>query len=543
MTAPSTLHELIERRAAERPLAPYMISAEDGAVLGYGALRDSCRALGRQLAGRGLAAGDVVSVFLPNGEQTARLLLGIMANGLIANPINLLCQASQLRHILRHSDTRLVYTSEEGAQILREPLVDAGRPIELVIVRASAHGLPEDGAPAPEAGTDMSGRKGAVAAGGQGGSGMGRDGVAAAFAFTPPEPGQDALLMYTSGTTGVPKGVLLTHANLVVTGHYISAEHQLGSCDRVLASLPLYHINGLVVTAIAPLVHGGSVVMTERFSVATFWRDAARHECTWINVVPTIIAYLLNDNADTGGLDLSRLRFCRSASAALPPEHHKAFERRFGIGIIETMGMTETAAPAFSNPLDPARRKVGSIGRPSGTEARVIDAEGRTLGPGQVGEIVLRGGNVMRGYYKAPEETAKAFTADGWLRSGDLGYCDEEGYFYINGRAKELIIKGGENIAPREIDEALIQHPSVLEAAAVGVPDPHYGQEIAAYVVLRDAASWDEEDLRAHCLRTLGRYKTPSEFHRIEQLPRGPSGKVQRLKLLDQGDRTTVSRT
>jgi long-chain acyl-CoA synthetase len=509
MTAPSTLHELIERRAAERPLAPYMISAEDGAVLGYGALRDSCRALGRQLAGRGLAAGDVVSVFLPNGEQTARLLLGIMANGLIANPINLLCQASQLRHILRHSDTRLVYTSEEGAQILREPLADAGRPIELVIVRAGAHGLPEDGAPA---------------------------------AFAPPEPGQDALLMYTSGTTGVPKGVLLTHANLVVTGHYISAEHQLGSGDRVLASLPLYHINGLVVTAIAPLVHGGSVVMTERFSVATFWRDAARHECTWINVVPTIIAYLLNDNADTGGLDLSRLRFCRSASAALPPEHHKAFERRFGIGIIETMGMTETAAPAFSNPLDPARRKVGSIGRPSGTEARVIDAEGRTLGPGQVGEIVLRGGNVMRGYYKAPEETAKAFTADGWLRSGDLGYCDEEGYFYINGRAKELIIKGGENIAPREIDEALIQHPSVLEAAAVGVPDPHYGQEIAAYVVLRDAASWDEEDLRAHCLRTLGRYKTPSEFHRIEQLPRGPSGKVQRLKLLDQGDRTTASR-
>lgn len=505
MTAPRTLHELIERRAAEQPGAAYLISAEDGTVLTYGELRDSCRTLGRQLAARGLAAGDVVSVFLPNGEQTARLLLGIMANGLIANPINLLCQPAQLRHILAHSDTRLVYTSEEGARILREPLAAAGRPVELVITRAAAHGLPD--------------------------AGLGE--IADSGVPMPPEPGHDALLMYTSGTTGVPKGVLLTHGNLVVTGHYISTEHQLGRGDRVLASLPLYHINGLVVTAIAPLVHGGSVVMTERFSVGTFWRDASRHACTWINVVPTIIAYLLNDEEGAGAWDLSRLRFCRSASAALPPEHHKAFERRYGIGIIETMGMTETAAPAFSNPLDPARRKIGSIGRPSGTEARVIDAEGRTLGPGEVGEIVLRGGNVMRGYYKAPEETGKAFTPDGWLRSGDLGYHDEEGYFFINGRAKELIIKGGENIAPREIDEALIQHPSVLEAAAVGVPDPHYGQEIAAYVVLRENMPWDEESMRAHCLHTLGRYKTPKEFHVIEQLPRGPSGKVQRLKLLE----------
>lgn len=507
MNAPRTLHELIEQRADAHPDKPYLVSTESGRALTYGGLRDACRAFGRQLAAKGLKAGDTVSVFLPNGEQTTRILLGIMANGLIANPINLLCQPAQLRHILDHSDTRLVFTSEEGAQTLRKVLEQVERPIELIVTRADATALP------PEFSAD------------------GRE--VSGVSEPAPQPDQDALLMYTSGTTGVPKGVLLTHHNLVITGHHISREHLLGESDRVLASLPLYHINGLVVTAVAPLVHGGSVAMPARFSAGTFWHDASRFGCTWINVVPTIIAYLLNDPTDLGSADLSRLRFCRSASAALPPEHHRAFEQRFGIGVIETMGMTETAAPAFSNPFDPTQRRVGSIGKPSGTEARVIDPQGNTLGPNETGEIVLRGGNVMRGYYKAPEETRKAFTADGWLRTGDLGYHDADGYFYINGRAKELIIKGGENIAPREIDEALLKHPVVLEAAAVGVPDANYGQEIAAYVVVRENLSYDEADLREHCLRELGRYKTPRDFHVIAELPRGPSGKVQRLKLLD----------
>lgn len=197
------------------------------------------------------------------------------------------------------------------------------------------------------------------------------------------------------------------------------------------------------------------------------------------------------------------------------------------------MGMTETAAPAFSNPLDPQQRRIGSIGRPSGTQARVLGRDGQPLPDGEIGEIVLQGESVMAGYYKAPEVTRAAFTPDGWLRTGDLGYRDAQGYFYITGRAKELIIKGGENIAPREIDEALLRHPGVLEAAAVGVPDPAYGQEIVAFVVRREAVACDDAALRAHCLRELGRYKTPKEFRFIAELPRGPSGKVQRLKLLD----------
>jgi long-chain acyl-CoA synthetase len=431
-----------------------------------------------------------------------------MYAGYVANPLNLLCQPSQVKYIVEHSDTRAIFVSADSREAIDTALAELRaqgfrRDILLVQTHPDAVEMPvlafgDEAASDPHAQTDV------------------------------------ALLMYTSGTTGAPKGVLLTHRNLLANARNITAEHRLGASDRVLASLPLYHINGLVVTLIAPLFHGGSVVMAERFSARTFWRDAARYACTWINVVPTIVAYLLNQN-DEHAFDLSALKFCRSASAALPAEHHRAFETRFGIGVIETMGMTETAAPAFSNPYDAAQRRIGSIGLPSGGEARVIDLEGRDCAPNESGELVLRGEQVMSGYYKRPEETRAAFTADGWLRTGDLGFRDADGYFYINGRAKELIIKGGENIAPREIDEALLRHPGVLEAAAVGVPDAAYGQEIVAFVVAREATGPDALDaagLREHCLRELGRYKTPKEFRLVTELPRGPSGKVQRLKLL-----------
>jgi long-chain acyl-CoA synthetase len=341
-----------------------------------------------------------------------------------------------------------------------------------------------------------------------------------------------ALLMYTSGTTGKPKGVMLSHANLVANARAISAEHALGPGDRVAAVLPLYHINAFAVTMLAPLAHGGSLVMPARFSAARFWPLVAESGCTWINVVPTIVSYLLEGEAPPREA-LARVRFCRSASAALPPEHHLAFERKFGIGIIETMGLTETVAPAFSNPLDPSRRKVGSVGRASGCEARVVDEHGNELPDGTPGEILIRGPQVTAGYYKNPEATAAAFFPGGWLRTGDIGRRDADGFFFITGRIKELIIKGGENIAPREIDEVLLRHPAVLDAAAVGVPDRHYGQEIAACVVRREGADCTEAELRDFCLGHLGRYKTPKAIHFVAELPRGPSGKVQRLKLLD----------
>jgi len=546
MSAPATIRALIEMRAAQYPDKPFLLAAPDEsadpadergahATLTFGALHERCRALETRFRDAGLKPGDVVSVMMGNGIQTATLLLGAMYSGLIAHPLNLLCQPSQLAYIVEHSDSRMIFASAQTRGALSAALAvlrEQGMTREVALVRTEPDAVALPALPALEtAAADVA----TAWADADHDAGDAHDEVAHAAGATGATGATDiALLMYTSGTTGAPKGVLLSHGNLYANARNISAEHRLGAEDRVLASLPLYHINGLVVTLLAPLFHAGSAVLTPRFSAGTFWRDAARYGCTWINVVPTIVAYLLNGD-EPNGLDLSALKFCRSASAALPADHHRAFEARFGIGVIETMGMTETAAPVFSNPYEAERRRIGSIGLPSGSEARVIDRAGRECAPNECGEIVLRGNQIMRGYYKRHDDTAKAFTADGWLRTGDLGYRDDAGYFYINGRSKELIIKGGENIAPREIDEALLRHPGVLDAAAVGVPDPAYGQEIVAFVVAREG-HWhgepDAAELRAHCLRELGRYKTPKEIRFVSELPRGPSGKVQRLKLV-----------
>ncbi|SAK64653.1 AMP-binding protein [Caballeronia ptereochthonis] len=519
-----TLRALIDARAEHAPDRHFLLCAAQGGTLTFGALRDDCRALEARFKAAGLRPGDVVSVFMGNGIQTARLLLAAMYGGLVANPLNLLCQPSQVRYIVEHSDTRAIFVADDTHDTIIEA-IDAlraeGMKREIAVVRTSpdTNVLPDIPALSTRA------------------IPLSRDDAPPGVRIVASEggginPGDTALLMYTSGTTGAPKGVLLSHRSLLANMRNISAEHRLSEDDRVLVSLPLYHINGLVVALLTPLYHGGSAVMTPRFSARTFWSEASQHGCTWINVVPTIVAYLLNGEG-AQGVDLSALKFCRSASAALPADHHRAFEERFGIGVIETMGMTETAAPAFSNPYDQALRRIGSIGLPSGGEAKIVDLEGRECAPHETGELVLRGDQLMSGYYKRPDETRDAFIAEGWLRTGDLGYRDEAGFFYINGRAKELIIKGGENIAPREIDEALLRHPGVLEAAAVGVPDPAYGQDIVAFIVPSGgAASLDVAELRAHCLRELGRYKTPREFRFIDALPRGPSGKVQRLKLV-----------
>ncbi|MFM0626558.1 AMP-binding protein [Paraburkholderia xenovorans] len=549
MNTPATLRALIDERAAQHPDKPFLLAALDddetavpdrrATVLTFRGLRDDCRVIETRFREAGLRPGDVISVFMGNGIQTARLLLAAMYSGLVANPLNLLCQTSQVRYIVDHSDTRMIFTARDTQAVIGTAVAElraAGLTREIALIQTEPDGAEPPSLAKREPALAETTAHGANAAAAPALAKRGRAPRHTADAATAHEPTADdvALLMYTSGTTGTPKGVLLTHRNLMANASNISAEHRLTSDDRVLASLPLYHINGLVVTLLAPLFHGGSAVMTSRFSARTFWRDVALHACTWINVVPTIVAYLLNaDEACT--YDLSALKFCRSASAALPADHHRAFEARFGIGVIETMGMTETAAPVFSNPYEMGRRRVGSIGLPSGGEARVIDREGRECAANECGELVLRGEQVMGGYYKRPEETAAAFTPDGWLRTGDLGYRDEDGYFYINGRAKELIIKGGENIAPREIDEALLRHPDVLDAAAVGVPDPAYGQEIVAFVVARTSdgrCAPDPADLREHCVRELGRYKTPKEFRFVDELPRGPSGKVQRLKLV-----------
>ncbi|TMH47340.1 MAG: long-chain fatty acid--CoA ligase [Betaproteobacteria bacterium] len=496
-----TFRDAIDTHAAARPDAPCVLAPEPNAVLTYGDLARVGAELGAYLAHEGIPPGSVVSFMLPNGVAAASIFLGAMYAGYIVSPINLLAQDAQLEYTLAHSGTRLIFAAPEFVGRLRALL---RRPDNLAPVYPTDPDrveLPRQ-APAPLAAVD---------------------------------PQTPAMLMYTSGTTGEPKGVALSHWNMVCAGRAVVEAQAMTSADRVLSSLPLYHINGQCIATVSPVVSGGSIVMPHRFSVSQWWTLVERYRPTWLNMVPTIIAYLLN-GADLTSAQVAAcraIRFGRSASAPLPLEQHRAFEARFGISVIEAMGLTETASVAFANPLEPSRRKYGSAGQPLGVEARIVAADGTVLGTGKQGEIELRGDTVMIGYYRNAELTAQAVSPDGWLATGDLGYRDNEGFYFITGRRKELIIKGGENIAPREIDEALLRHPAVLEAAAVGIPDPNYGQDILACIVLKPGACCDEAELRAHCLAQLGRYKTPRLLRFVAALPKGPSGKVQRLRLLE----------
>lgn len=499
-----TLHEVLYAHAREQGNAPLLIAPETGAQLSYGELAQQTERFGRWAADHGLQAGDRIAMLLPNGLQAGLIFLAAMASGHVIVPLNLLATPAQLLHCLRHSRARMVVTCADLVASVHKVLPDL----------AGGDGMPEVIEVDPD------------------GDHFARDGSSAAK-LTTPAAGDMALLMYTSGTTGVPKGVPLSHANLLHGARSVAGWHGLGPDDRVLSALPLYHINGQVIATLTPFVSGGSIVAPRRFSASRWWDMVDRYQCTWLNMVPTIIAYLLNAEPQGGDASHSSVRFGRSASAPLPVEHHQAFERRFGIPIIEAMGMTETASVIFCNPQDPAGRRYGSPGLPCGVEARIAGKEGGQVADGEVGEVILRGPNVMQGYFDNPTETAKAFDAEGWLRTGDLGYRDAQGYFVITGRIKELIIKGGENIAPREIDEALLAHDAILEAAAVGLPDADYGQEIYAAVTLKPGVSTDTEALLHHCRETLGRYKAPREIRIVDELPKGPSGKVQRLKLVD----------
>ena len=507
----STVRQLIDARAISEPNATFVIAPHIGHSLTFTKLRDSCVTVSALLAARGAQPGDHVSLVLGNGIQTVRLLLGAMYGGYCVHPVNLLSQPEQMRYVIDHADARIIFAAPDWIERLRDLTATIARPIDLIEVDPDSPLLPGE--------TAVQG---------------------AGEASIDPAPDALALLMYTSGTTGKPKGVMLTQANLAANALAISREHRLSGSDRVAAVLPLYHINGFAVTMLAPLAHGGGLVMPPKFSAAGFWDMAIDHDCTWLNVVPTIVSYLLEGTAPARE-QLSSIRFCRSASAALPPEHHRAFEAKFGVGIIETMGLTETVAPAFSNPIEPQLRKIGSVGRASGCDARVVDQTGAPIADGSIGEIVIRGPQVTPGYYKDPDASAAAFFPDHWLRSGDLGYQDAEGFFFVTGRIKELIIKGGENIAPREIDEALLRHPAVLDAAAVGIPDRHYGQDIMACVIMRDGQRCTEQELRDFCSRELGRYKTPKVIRFVKDLPRGPSGKVQRLKLAELAPDTSAA--
>ncbi len=499
-----TIRHFIDERAGNAPDKIYMIAPEPGLSLSYGQLKEDSIRFGKYLAKMGLEKGDKVSFMLANGYQANKIFQGTMYGGYVAAPLNLMAQPSQLIYVLEHSDAKVVFYSEDQKHRLMTAAAQVAREIRLIEIDNDSESIiPENeefrGISLPEV-----------------------------------EEEDDALLLYTSGTTGVPKGVILSNKNMVAGGEYTTLAHELTPEDRALCSLPLYHINGEVVTSVTPLVSGSSVVIPRKFSTSNFWELISEYKCTWFSVVPTMISYLCSAT-DLSGKDykVDQVRFGRSASSALPPSLHHTFEEKFGISIVETMGLTETAAPVFSNPMDPKQRKYGSPGQAVGNIAKIIDEKGNELPRGEQGEIMIKGDNVMKEYYKAPEITYVTIEPDGWLHTGDLGYMDEDGFVFVTGRIKELIIKGGENIAPKEIDEALYQHKAVMDAAAVGIPDDAYGEEIMACVTLQPGCSVTEQELTDHCLEVLGSFKTPKIIKVMDELPKGPSGKIQRLKLPD----------
>lgn len=497
---PKTLKEQVDINAQIRGDGIWLISPETGEEISFAEAQLRIVNIAAHLFGIGLKEGASVAIAAPNSVGSCLMFMGVVYAGFVAVPLNLVAGPAIIGYTLRHCEADVIFIADDCKDLIQSAQDEEG--LSLLTMRLDLD-------------------KGPV-----------WDGFAV-DPLTPSFPnGQTiALMMYTSGTTGKPKGVMLSHANLLAAGRYISSGHAITEKDRALCVLPIYHINGLCVTVMGTLVSASTLVMPYRFSVSTFWEMIVRNSCSWFSAVPTQYAYILNNDAPAG--DLSHLRFARSASAPLSPDIHRRFEERFNVPIIETMGLTETGSQITTNPLPPAERKIGSPGAAYGNEIMVGDADLAAMPTGQTGEILVRGANVMQGYFKQPEETAKTITQDGWLRTGDLGYMDGDGFIYVSGRIKELIIKGGENIAPREIDEALLEHPSVLEAAAFAVPCENYGERVEACIRFKDEVDVALDVLEAHCVSKLGKFKSPDQIHVMDDLPKGPSGKVQRLKLYE----------
>ncbi len=468
----------------------------DDTAISWRQLHEGASRVAQALVGLGARKGESVALLHSNGRDGVVALFGVLYGGFRATLINLVAGPDAIAYALQHSKAKMLLCGQAQRALLPETL-----PNQDSIVVSVGELLQQRSAPSSPSLSDLP----ALSA------------------------EDDALLMYTSGTTGRPKGVVHSHASLLAGGWTTALAHALTAADRALCVLPIYHINGLCVTLMAPLVSGGSVVVCERFSARRFWELCDQHAVSWFSVVPTIISHLLHGAASPS--KQTTLRFGRSASAPLAPEVHEAFEARFGVSIVETMGLTETAAQILSNPL--GTRKIGSPGVAVGNEVCILGPDLAPLPAGVEGEIAIRGPNVMRGYLDNPEANAASFTADGWLRSGDLGRIDEDGYVFVTGRLKELIIKGGENIAPREVDEALYAHADVIEAAAFAQPCERYGERVEAAVVLRAGSQADSATLIRLCQQRLGEFKSPDCVHILVELPKGPSGKIQRLKLAE----------
>jgi len=356
------------------------------------------------------------------------------------------------------------------------------------------------------------------------------------------DPGALALLIYTSGTTGRPKGVMLDHANISATAELIIGWFEMTHDTRCLLVLPLFHVNGIMVSVMSPLLAGGSTFIAERFHAASFWATVEQVRPTFFSAVPTIYALLASRPG--GQHDARSLRFVICGAAPMPRQLIGEFEERFGAPVVEGYGLSECTVACTLNPLHGVR-KAGSVGLPlPGIDVGVVNQADELLPAGQAGEVVVRGPNVMRGYLGRPQETAQVLRG-GWLHTGDVGRFDDDGYLTLVDRVKDMIIRGGENIYPKEIEDVLYAHSAVLEAAVVGKPDAVFGEQPVAFVALRQDESIKSDDLIEHCRQSLARYKVPREVYVEQTLPKNALGKIAkpvlRERLRDAGVPTSES--
>ncbi|RJX32557.1 MAG: long-chain fatty acid--CoA ligase [Desulfarculus sp.] len=470
--------------------------------LSYRAFDQASDRLAQGLQQLGVQPGQRVAMLHPNSQQTFLAYYAIIKTGAATVPINSVYTPREIAYILNNSQASLLITREDfrdrveglrgGAPHLKQVIVrDGGEPLEQALARAV-------------------------------GGPLGRP-IRPDF-----NPEQAAIIFYTSGTTGNPKGVIVSHRNFCFGGPNIAQNFGLRADDVALAVLPMVHVFCVASPFFGSLSCGARAVVVEGFSPERVLEAIAQYRVTWFPGVPTMFNYLLSAS-DKSRHDVSSLRMGLSGGASLPVEVLKQWEARFGAEIVEAYGLTESTGLVTCTPLY-GQRKPGSIGiAVSGVAARLVDKRDREVPPGQVGHLIFRGPNATQGYYNLPQETQHRIR-DGWLYTGDHAYRDEDGYFFIVGREQELIITGGYNVYPREIEEVIHACPGVNEVAVVGVPHPGKGEVPKAFVALKPGAQLSQDDLLDHCRAHLAPYKMPRvEF--VAELPKSPTGKILKKEL------------
>ncbi|MBV9907430.1 MAG: AMP-binding protein [Hyphomicrobiales bacterium] len=497
--------------SADRTLRGLIAGGRDDAVaiaalgappLTYAALRaliDRARASLNEI---GIGRGDRVGIVLPNGPEMATAFLSV-ASAAASAPLNPAYKQDEFEFYLEDLKAKALIV-EAGSET---PALHAAEKLGVAVIAL---------APEPQAGA------GAFRLSGSATSAAARPG--------PAEPGDVALILHTSGTTSRPKIVPLAQANIWTSAGNIATTLELSASDRALNVMPLFHIHGLIAGLSAPLSRGGSVFCTPGFNALKFFAEMEEAKPTWYTAVPTMHqAILTRAGRHKDVIAGHPLRFIRSSSASLPPTVIGELEAAFKCPVIEAYGMTEATHQMASNPLN-GNRKPGSVGLAAGPEVAIMDEKGRLLERGGIGEVVIRGENVTAGYESNPKANGEAFV-DGWFRTGDQGVIDADGYLTLTGRLKEIINRGGEKISPREVDEALMDHPAVLQAVTFALPHPMLGEDVGAAVVLREGLTATEQELGAFLSERLAAFKTPRKILFLAEIPKGATGKLQRIGL------------